>query len=98
MGKSKKAKPQQRDRTSLEPLWFKRPRIEHAEDCVRIRQVLESLGFSVTLDQCRELWAGYSITQEGKPEWLAMPLTFGALRSKIIHNVLSDLGVKIDGD
>jgi len=71
--------------------WAKETPIQHSEDVVRIRQVLENLGFTVTLHECHALWSAYSKTQEGKPEWMELPLTFGALRSKLVNNVLPEI-------
>jgi hypothetical protein len=76
--------------------WARAKRLEHSADCVRIRQVLENLGFVVTLADCQKIWAAYSKTQEGKPDWWPLPMTYGALKSKLVYNVLPETtGVNI---
>lgn len=95
MGKTQKKRADAKQEDPFK--WLKRVRMPHSEDVVRIRQVLENLGYSVTLQQCYQLWAAYSKTQEDQPVWLVLPMTYSGLRSKLVYNVIPDMsGVKID--
>lgn len=50
---------------------IKSKKVKYGEDCARIKYNLEGLGYSVTMEDCQELWYQYS--QDRGAGWLALP-------------------------